>query len=146
MLSGTFSAELRCDETLRRVVMLSGVAAVGLGVAVIVTLPLHASLKLLAVAGWLAAGGIEYYRMRRAYALFVSVRIDANGDAWLCDRAGNWRGAQLLSGSVLMRRYGWLRVASHDGIRYAEPLKGHCRKSPDWRRLQVVWRHVGAVT
>lgn len=145
MSSSAYSAELSCDNTLRYVVLSTGALATIVGTVLILTLRIHPSLRLLACCGWLLMSGLELYKMRCAYGRFLKLRITACGDAWLRDRHGDWQAASLLPGSVLLRHVGWIRLAARDGTRVAEPLRGHCRRSAGWRRLQVVWRHIGAV-
>ncbi|MBT8087186.1 MAG: hypothetical protein KJO46_04090, partial [Gammaproteobacteria bacterium] len=67
-----------------------------------------------------------------------------DGSAALLDRNGQWRPAEVLPGSLLLRHYGWIRLKPRHGRRFAALFRGHCRQSADWRRLQVIWRHVGA--
>ena len=145
MSSGAYSAELSCDTALRYVVLSTGALAAFVGMVLILTMPVHASLRLLGCCAWLLMSGLELYRMRCAYARFLKLRITACGDAWVRDRHGDWQAARLLYGSVLLRNVGWIRLVTRDGTRLAEPLRGHCRRSAGWRRLQVVWRHIGAV-
>ncbi len=145
MSSNVFSAELRGDTRLRRLVQVAAAASAITGVLLLAGLPYHPSLKLLAGAAWIVLCVVEFYRMTRAWARFRAFRIGPGGDVRVLDNDACWRPARLLSGSVLLRRYGWIRLQGPDGMRYAEPLSGHCRKSAAWRRLQVIWRHVGGV-
>lgn len=144
MSSSAYSAEIGSDETLRRIVLLSGVGAAVIGFALILVLPWHPSLRLIVSSGWLGLLFLELYKIRCAYRRYCALRVDSHGNAWLKDRAGEWHGARLLAGSVLLRRFGWIRLASVDGGACAELVRGHCRDSAAWRRLQVVWRHIGA--
>jgi len=38
----------------------------------------------------------------------------------------------------------WLVLASPDGRRWLALLQGDSRESEQWRRLQVIWRHMGS--
>jgi hypothetical protein len=45
-----------------------------------------------------------------------------------------------MTGSVVARRWAWLRLAGSDGIRYQELLLAN-RTDPDgWHRLQLAWQ------
>ena len=145
MSSNRYSAELHPDAVLRRVVLLSGVGLCFAGVAIILALPLHTVLSIGCSGAWLALCAGELVNIRRGYALCCSLRVTPGGGVLLLDSLGNWQTARLLSGSVLLRRIGWFRLETGSGRRCAELLRGSCRKSDDWRRLQVIWRHVGAV-
>jgi hypothetical protein len=57
-----------------------------------------------------------------------------------------WVSGELLSGSIVHRRFAWIRVRSNCGLLITEFLRGDARASPEWRRLQVIWRHIGAQT
>lgn len=144
MSSSTFSAELQPDCTLRWIVLLSGAGLAGIGILLIVTLPLHAAAIVTAAGTWLALCAQELVRIRRGFALCRRMRIAPGGSMLLLQADGQWRTARLLAGSVLLRRAGWLLFETQDGHRCAELLQGRCRESDDWRRLQVIWRHVGA--
>jgi hypothetical protein len=54
----------------------------------------------------------------------------------------------MLSGGVLLSELGWIRlsVVLPDGRKLVlgEFVRGNARESADWRRLQVIWRHIGA--
>jgi hypothetical protein len=82
--------------------------------------------------------------MVRGHALCRRLRMSAGGELLLLDPLGNWHTARLLPGSVLLRRIGWIRLETGIGQRCAELVRGSCRESDDWRRLQVIWRHIGA--
>ena len=57
---------------------------------------------------------------------------------------GEWRTASLLSGSLVLPGVAWLRISVGTGPAYGELLTGNPRKNEDWRRLLVIWRHIGA--
>lgn len=145
MSSNRYSAELHPDGALRRVVLLSGVGLCFAGVAIILVLPLHTVLSIGCSAAWLALCAWELVTISRGYALCCGLRVTSGGGVLLLDSLGNWQTARLLSGSVLLRRVGWFRLETGSGRRCAELLQGSCRKSHDWRRLQVIWRHIGAI-
>jgi len=129
---------------LRRIVLLSGAVLGVTGVAVILTMPMHPLALLAGGGGWLFLAYSELARLHRGYAGCRRLRFAASGEVWLLGEDREWRPARLLPGSILLRRAGWIVLQSADGDRFAEPIRGHCRKNPEWRRLQVIWRHIGA--
>jgi hypothetical protein len=140
-----YYAEFRPDPLLRRVVFWSGVGLAACGLVAIVSLPWSpVPLTLLAVV-WLGRSGWELVRLHRAWKDCRGLRVSPDGQAVILGADGHWRQANLLDGGVLLRRWGWLRFRTESGAEFAEPLRGRCRKSRDWRRLQVIWRHIGAV-
>ncbi len=67
----------------------------------------------------------------------------ADGSLRVFGANGGWYTARLATGTVVLRRYAWIRCRMEPGRYCAELLRGNCRKSDDWRRLQVIWRHIG---
>ena len=145
MSSSVFSAEFTADPLLRRLVLLSGIILNMAGLVMILLLPVHLAVTVVGCISWVGWSVREHMRLRRAYHNFSRLRVHHDGELRVLDRDGNWQDARLLAGSVLLRRAGWIRIRTGEGRVFAELLRGRCRHSPDWRRLQVIWRHVGAV-
>jgi hypothetical protein len=142
--SNAYCAELRPDPSLRRIVCYTGIALVAAGLLAIVHLPGPAVLRVAIALGWCAWCWRELVRLRRAWSVCEALRIDAAGDVAIMCPDRDWAPARLLPGSVLLRRAAWIRIEAADGSVFAEPLRGTCRKCHDWRRLQIIWRHIGA--
>mgnify|MGYP001815240014 CR=1 FL=1 len=144
MSSSEYSAELQPDPTLRLLVLLSGSLLGIVGLVLILGLALPAPAVGLGVALWFN------YMLREASALAGEfrhcrgLRVYPDCSLLRLDRESRWRPARLLPGSVVLPRLAWIRFETGRGIRSAELLRGNCRDSDDWRRLQVIWRHVGA--
>jgi hypothetical protein len=131
---------------LRRIVLWSGVLLGIVGVVLVFSTRLPAAWLIAASAAWLLVSGWELRRICLGYARCHRLRLSAGGEMWRLDADGNWRPARLLPGSVLLRRVGWIRWDDGRGRQYAELLRGRSRESDDWRRLQVIWRHIGAMS
>lgn len=131
---------------LRRSVLWSGALFAVAGVALIFSTRLPAALLIAASVAWLLFSGWELRRIRHGHACCRRLRLSAGGEMRWLDAGGNWHPAELLPGSVLLRRLGWIRWDDGHGGQYAELVRGRCRESDDWRRLQVIWRHIGAVS
>ena len=144
MSSNTFSAELYPDPWLRVIVVTSGRLLAAAGLVLILTMPVAASLRFAACLLWLAWSWHELRRYHLGYAKYCGIRVRAGVDFQLRNDRHEWVPARLLTGSVLLQRFGWLYLKTADGSQFAELVRGDCRKSDDWRRLQVIWRHVGA--
>ena len=143
MSSNTYSASLSPEPGLRFVVLATGTAACLAGAAVITSLPLAASLRWVAVTGWVAYSLLELGRLVRAYRRVASLVISADQRVVLTLRDGNRIAARLMPGSLILRQLAWLRLKTDGGLGYGELLYGNSRKNKDWRRLQVIRRHVG---
>jgi len=129
---------------LRRVVLWSGVFLGVAGCLIILSLPTGLSLRLAACSLWAAMAWRELRHLRRAWRVCRRLRFDASGSVELLEPDGRWYAARLDAGSVLLRKAGWIRLRNRHGARLGELLRGDARSSADWRRLQVIWRHVGA--
>ncbi len=93
---------------------------------------------------WLIFSGRELLIIVRAYQRINRIRIDCSGHVGLRNSSGEWQAARLATGSVVLDRFAWLRIEACDGRRSVELLRGITRKNEEWRRLQVIWRHLGA--
>ena len=144
MSSTTFSACLQVDPFLRRLVLATGIVFSMTGVFMILAMPYPVFLRLSAAVVWGYFAAHEIAMLRRAYGRYRVLELDNNEDIRLLDFDGNWHRARLLPGSVLLRRAGWLRVRDARGRVFGEPVRGSCRDGRAWRRLQLIWRHVGA--
>ena len=115
----------------------------GLGFVPMLSLPVP--LKLFLAATWLALCGFEWHAFRRGYARSRRLRITVGGSVERQSLDGTWKPATLGAGSVVLPRVAWLRIEPRGMQPYAELVTGDCRRSEEWRRLQVIWRHIGAV-
>ena len=122
----------------------SGVGLGACGLIAIASLPWSPVLLTVIAIACLGRWGWELVHLHRAWQDCGGLRVGADGHALILGADGQWHRATLLDGGVLLRRWGWLRLRTEAGAVFAEPLRGHSRKSRDWRRLQVIWRHVGA--
>ncbi|MGI9223744.1 MAG: hypothetical protein ACR2QX_04635 [Woeseiaceae bacterium] len=110
----------------------------------ILSMPAAFILRIVAAGLWLLIGGYDILRQRRAHTQYCGVRLDFEGRLELKIQGGDWVPARMLPGSIVLRHLGWIRIRDERGHVFAEPVRGHCRDSRDWRRLQVIWRHIGA--
>ncbi len=122
------------------------VAAVmlGGGLLVIVTLPLAPAWRWACAAAWLAASVLRLARLLWGFARCDRIRLVADGSLAVTRVRGPAVPARLLPGSVVLSSLAWLRIGFDDGGDSVELLAGDARKSDAWRRLQVIWRHLGA--
>ncbi len=144
MSSTVYSAELKPDPRLRRLVAWTGVLLGAVGVPVILLLPLDLWVRWLACGLWVGSSVWEIRQLRRGWADCRAIRFSADGAIVLLGADGTWRPASRKSGGVLLGKVLWLRLQSSHGRVFGELLLGDARQSPDWRRLQVIWRHIGA--
>ena len=114
------------------------------GFGLVPLLPLSAVLQTVLALAWLCLCGRECRAFCRGYAGGGALRIGADGQVLRQCRGSGWRPARLCPGSVVLRRVAWLRVDPGRGQPYAELVSAECQESEDWRRLQVIWRHIGA--
>ena len=142
--STAFSATIRPDPGLLRIVSLSGLGLLCIGLLVIAAMHLPVAARLGLAAAWLAVTGREIGVLSRAWRRIDAITVDAGGEFRLVHRDGRREAARLLPGSILLSDFGWLRIAVDGRAAFAVPIRGDGRQSHDWRRLQVIWRHLGA--
>jgi hypothetical protein len=142
--SNAYFAELHPEPKLRVIVLLSGLIACLAGFLLVLSLPLGVWQRAFIVCGWVVLCGREMVQTWRGYAMSSALRI--SGDACIEVRlvGGEWRTASLLPGSLVLPGVAWLRISVGAGPAYGELLTGNSRKNKDWRRLLVIWRHIGA--
>lgn len=117
-----------------------------LGLLVISLMSMDPAIRFLAAGAWLPIGLAELHRFARGYRSCRRLRVHADGSAQIADAAGAWHAVQLRPGCVVLDRIAWLWIDAGPGRKFAELLVGNSRKNNEWRRLQVIWRHLGAAT
>ena len=146
MSSSTFSAELHPDPRLRQLVLGSGLLLGTIGLPLIASLGIAVSVRSVLAAVWLIVFARQWLQFRNAYIRNGILRVDSDAEISCRRSTGSWEPLELLPGSVVTSRWAWLRLAEADGPVYAELLRGEIRQSHDWRRFQVIWRHIGAAS
>ena len=141
MSSTTYSAEIRTDKRLRRFVLLFGLGMALIGVLVIVLLPVSAAGRALGVAGWSCWSGWELLTYWRAYGRWSGIRLFADGKTELLG-GGECCAASVLPGSIVLSEMAWLRIRAENGDTWGELVSGNHRESEEWRRFQVIFRHL----
>jgi len=142
--SNSYSARLTPDPWLQIFVLTSGRVLYAIGIVLILLLPIHPVIRGFACLIWVIAAYWEISRFENNFRQCVEIRIYSSGDLEIADDNADWAPATLLAGSLVLRQLGWLRIRSVKGQTISQPLRGDARESQDWRRLQVIWQHVGA--
>ena len=144
MPSNAYSAHLNPDPWLRIIVLSSGRLLLAIGLGVILSLELPVAARVVGSLLWLALGKVELVRLQRGFDACAAMRVHADGRIEVLDGTDQWRPCELLSGSMVLRNLAWIRLQSSSGSVLAELYCGNVRDSQDWRRLQVIWRRIGA--
>jgi hypothetical protein len=124
--------------------MSSGFALMLVGLVIVAGLPLPAAWRGLVMVAWCAVCGRELSHLASAYRQYRAVRIFSDGSTELCGAGTAVTSAQLLPGSIVLPGLAWLRLRLENGRTSGELLRGNIREDEAWRRLQVIWRHLGA--
>jgi hypothetical protein len=140
--SSTYSSYLRPDPWLRLLVEVSGRVLVAGAIGVSLTMTLPPVLRLGFALTCLVLGRAELARLERGFRACDAIQLLHDGSARILGN-GAWSDARLESGSLVLHRLAWLRLRTADGARVTELLRGEARLCGDWRRLQVIWRHIG---
>ena len=140
----SYFAEIVPDARLRRLVLLTGVVLFLAGLACLPLMAVSVALKGLVAISWTCLCCYEWSAHWRGYAASVRLRIAPGGHVEQQLPGGAWQSARLCSGSLVLPQVAWLRIASPGERAYAELVSARSHASEDWRRLQVIWRHIGA--
>ena len=138
-----FSTELHPEPLLRRIVLASGTVMLGAGLMVIAAMSATAAVRGLVALAWLLLACRQLWAQARHNALVRRIRIYADGSVEFAVAGGHWHPATLASGSIVLERLAWLRLDVGNAAPSGELLAGNSRKNKDWRRLQMIWRHLG---
>jgi hypothetical protein len=103
-------------------------------------MPLSAFLRVPLALLWLAWCSIEIHILTRAWARVSRIGINQLGEVWVSDNAGQRIPASLQSGSIVIRRFAWLRFRFGDGRKYAELVSGNAVEDNQWHRFQLIWK------
>ncbi len=129
---------------MRVVVVAGAVSTAALGVIAILAMNADIRWRSVAALLWTLSAVRELCVITHGYKRFRRLRIYATGEVDLQGSDGKWCSAKILSGSVVLSRIAWLRLAPERGGHCAELVRGRSSESDAWRRFQVIWRHLGA--
>jgi len=110
-----------------------------LGMALLLRLPVAGSIRVGLAAIWLLSSIWEIGRISRGARRIKIIRLTA-GEAMIVNRQGRQEAVEIMSGSVVLPGFAWLRLKCPDGLIHAELLRGDPVSCQHWRHLQVLWR------
>jgi hypothetical protein len=110
-----------------------------IGIALLIRLPIPAWARLGLALFWVFVCSRDLGRITRGNRRIRSIRMGP-GEAVIIDRHGGRAPVRIMSGSVVLARFAWLRLKCVDGLVTGELLRGDPASSHDWRRLQILWR------
>jgi hypothetical protein len=123
---------------------MAGLSATTFGLALVAAMPVAAHWRVVGAVLWLLLSTREMHCIARGFSRCQRLRIAQNGDAEVMTPDGGWVPATLCAGSIVLPRLAWLRLRADNGQHFAELLRCESPRNKDWRRLQVIWRHLGA--
>jgi hypothetical protein len=125
------------------VLALSALLAQALGMVTIFSLPVDVRLRAFAATVLALWGGAQWLLITSAHKRYRRVRIDSDGTAALLHRGGEWHAAIICDDSIVLANYAWLKLKPAPGGTYCELMRAVSSEDKQWRRLQVIWRHLG---
>ena len=140
MSSGPFEAELKADQCGRKVVFRTGIALGVAGTAVALTMPFPWPGRVLLTLLWLTDVVLSLNRLRQGWAHCDRLRISSTGDIRVTGPGGVRQPVTLATGTLVLRRFAWLRYTTPEGSARAEFLICRSPQDVDWHRFQVIWR------
>ncbi len=123
---------------------MSGVLLLAGGVVMVSLIDAPPAWKIAGGITWFGLSASRLWQLRHAYAENGILRVAADGSIEIEGLDGRRRAATLNNGSFAVQRFAWLSVSLPNGTSYAELVRGDARESQEWRRFQVIWRHIGA--
>ncbi len=130
---------------MRRALAASALLAYLLGLVTIFSLPIDARLGGLGAILWSLLGAAQWLLISSAHKRFRRLRIHSDGAAELLDEFGEWQPATVCKECIVLSNLAWLKLKPAKGGAYCELMRGDSRRNEQWRRLQVIWRHLGTV-
>jgi hypothetical protein len=121
--------------------LISGLGLALTGGGLVLLLPLDLPARLLALLGWFWWSSRELLTYCRVYARWSACKLSADGEIRLIGD-DECCAATLLPGSIVLSEVAWLRLRAENGDVWGELVAGKHRESKDWRRLQVIFRHL----
>lgn len=140
MSSSRFAAELGTSSKVRRTLIGASCTAALAGGALIVALPVAPAWSGACLVLWAVLSGLELKASVTGMTRIERLRLDAGGQLVALSRDGAAEALTLLSGSMVLARFAWLRVRFADGSSYGELLLAAGCPADEWRRLQLIWR------
>ena len=140
MSSRKFSVDLLPDKRLRGWLLLGGAVSAGIGLVMILHLRLSIVMRVVLLAAWLGWSGRELLMQADGSQRVRRIRLNNLGEVWITDARGRSSQADLLPGSVVLRRIAWLRIRLDCGRKYGELLTENAVQSGQWHRLQLLWQ------
>ncbi len=121
--------------------MLSGWLLLLLGIVIVGHLHTAIEIRVILGAAWTADTLRELRRQMRGFARVHGMALDPQGRMIGHDALGKAQDIQILKGSVVLRRWAWLRLGFDDGLYYVEFIRRRDCRSATWRRLHLIWTH-----
>ena len=143
MSSNRFSSTLQPDPWLRILVLTSGRLLLAAGLVLILILDAAVALRALAGLIWVAFGHYELRSLQVGFDELLAIRLFSDGAVEVLNDDQEWMPAEYQTGCIVLQKLAWLRLRAANGAQFVELLRGDTRRSQNWRRLQVIWRHVG---
>lgn len=132
------------EPGLRRLVLGSGCVLLLCGSVLILTMPLAPLTCVVLLSLWILDGVREMRRLVRGRRRVIVLVLTESGTITATDADGRRHELTLLSGSVVLPRFAWLRLRFADKCQYGELIRGNADKDPQWQKLQLIWRQSAA--
>ena len=144
MSSSTFSAAIRLHSRLRHIVLISGIILALTGSGLILLLPfagLSLPGKVVVAVAWIIWSGRELLTHWRVYGRWSVLTLQEHGEIELFGKQESCT-AKILPGSIVLPGIAWLRIRAENGQIWGELVVADPRESEEWRRFQVIFRHL----
>ena len=144
MSSTRYSAALMPDPKLRRLVLGIGALTSLWGIVAIWAMGIPWSARTALAVSWGLVSSRNLVLIAQRYKACCRIQLDASGQLQVFGADGRCTIATLEPGSVVLQWAAWLRFRTGEGMCHAELLGRKSAGGHEWRRFQVIWRHLGA--
>ena len=144
MSSTPYFTDLEPDAVSRNIVLAAGAGALLCGALAIAMVPAAVPWKTLGLLAWIGVGSRDLWLIASGYKRCARIRLHHEGSIQAFSSDGRCAAATLCAGSVVTSGFAWLRVELAGGRRCGLLLRRKAAKNKAWRRLQVIWRQLGA--
>lgn len=138
-----YSTDLEPDVFSRNIVLATGAGTLLCGALAIATLPAAMLWKTLGTVAWFIVSGRDLWLIASGYKRCARIRLYHDRSVQAFSGCGHCVAATLCAGSVVTIGFAWLRIEFAEGRRCGLLLRRKASGNEDWRRLQVIWRHLG---
>jgi hypothetical protein len=128
---------------LRQCVLASGAIFMTLGCGLLIHAGVPVAARILLVVGWIGHCVWQMRRQALGHAAVVAIRLSADGLVTLIGPGGHWQRARLITGTIILDRVAWLRLARPGHGSHGELCRASRVGAANWHRFRLISAQAG---